>query len=71
MSQDRLALRLTTLSEHDRYVAQAQMARAEAIVDAVAAVAGLGRRGWNALVAQARAYNDARTRQWPHPQAPR
>ncbi|HEY8244000.1 MAG: hypothetical protein ACHQJ7_02660 [Vicinamibacteria bacterium] len=69
MNQERLALQLAALSEHDRFIAQAQLARAEAIVDAVAAIAGLVRRGWNALVSSARAWNDARTRQWPHPQA--
>ena len=69
MNQDRLELRLATLSEHDRFVAQAQMARAEAIADAFVAVYRLIRRGWNALATSARDWNAARTRQWPHPQA--
>ena len=68
-SQDRIAVRIATLSEHDRYLAQAQMARAEAIVETFAAIAGIVRRGWTALAARVRAWNDARTRQWPHPQA--
>ena len=69
MNEDRLPARLAALSEHDRFVAQAQMARAEAIVDGFAAVAALVRQGWNKLADAARAYSDARTRQWPHEQA--
>jgi len=68
MSQESNVARFSGLSEHDRYLAEAQLARAEAIVDAFAAAAALVGRGWNALVAHARAYGDARTRQWPHPQ---
>jgi len=66
MNEDRLTVRLATLSEHDRYVAQAQIARAEAIADAVVAVAGWIRKQWNAVRASAHGYN---ARQWPHPQA--
>lgn len=66
MNEDRLTVRLATLSDYDRYVAQAQMARAEAIADAVVAVAGWIRKQWNAVRASAHAYN---ARQWPHQQA--
>ena len=66
MNEDRLTVRLATLSDYDRYVAQAQMARAEAIADAVLAVTGWIRKQWKALRASAHAYN---ARQWPHPQA--
>jgi hypothetical protein len=69
MSQERNAFRLSNLSEHDRFVAEAQLARAEAIADALSAAVGLIRRGWNRLASSVRAWNDARTRQWPHPQA--
>jgi hypothetical protein len=31
--------------------------------------ADLVRQGWNRLASSARAWNAARTRQWPHPQA--
>jgi hypothetical protein len=60
------SLRLSTLSEHDRFVAEAQMARAEAIADAFLALSRWIRKGWAGLRASVHAYN---TRQWPHPQA--
>ena len=66
MNEDRLTARLATLSEYDRYVAQAQIARAEALADAFVAVAAWIRNGWNALRASVHAYN---VRQWPHQQA--
>lgn len=67
MNEVRLdSLRLSTLSEHDRFVAQAQMARAEAIADAFLALSAWIRKGWVALRSNAHAYN---ARQWPHPQA--
>jgi hypothetical protein len=69
MTQERNAFRLSNLSEHDRFVAEAQLARAEAIADAFSAAADLVRQGWNRLASSARAWNAARTRQWPHPQA--
>jgi hypothetical protein len=67
--QENLSFTLTHLSDHDRFLAQAQMARAEALVDAVAAAAALVQRGWSALAAPVRAWSAGRTRQWPHPQA--
>ena len=70
-AQENLTFRLADLSDHDRILAQAQMARAEALVDAAAAAVNLARRAWNAVAAPVRAWNDARTRQWPHPQAMR
>ena len=69
MSNDPIVARLVGLSEHDRSIAQAQLARAEAIVDPFAAAAGWVRRGWKALVVRVRASNDGLTRQWPHRQA--
>ena len=69
MNQDQPLLQLATLSERDRYIARAHLARAEAVADAFVTVSRLLRRGWKALVSSARAWNDARTRQWPHPQA--
>ena len=69
MTNDPNVLRFAHLSERDRYLAQAHLARAEAIVDLVASITRGVRRGWNALATSVRAWNDARTRQWPHPQA--
>jgi hypothetical protein len=69
MNEDRLSERFAALSDYDRYLARAQMARAEAIVEGFAAVAALVRKGWHRLADAARAYSDARTRQWPHEQA--
>ena len=69
MSYEPIVFRLATLSEQDLYISQAQIARAEAIVDAFAALARLVCRGWNALAARVKASNAARTRAWPHPQA--
>ncbi|MEO8484768.1 MAG: hypothetical protein ABI585_00380 [Betaproteobacteria bacterium] len=69
MKNDPIAFRLSGLSAHDRYLAQAQMARAEALADAAMAVAGWLRRGWVAVAERARVYTAERTRQWPHPQA--
>ena len=69
MNEDRIDFRLSNLSERDRFIAQAQLARAEALADAFSAAAGMLRSGWNRLALAVRAWNDARTRQWPHPQA--
>ena len=69
MTQERIPFRLSNLSEHDRFVAEAQLARAEAIADAFAAAADMIRQGWNKLASAVHAWNAARTRQWPHPQA--
>jgi len=69
MTQERNAFRLSNLSEHDRFVAEAQLARAEAIADAFSGAANLIRQAWSKLASSARAWNAARTRQWPHPQA--
>ena len=73
MKNEPLQIRLATMSEHDRYLAQAQMARAEAMVEAVQAAGRLLRRGWTAVRAavagRAKAYTDRRTRSWPHAQA--
>ena len=69
MNQERIAFRLSNLSEHDRFVAEAQLARAEAIADAFSGAANLIRQAWSKLAWSARAWNAARTRQWPHPQA--
>jgi hypothetical protein len=69
MTQERNVFRLSNLSEHDRFVAEAQLARAEAIADAFSAAAGLVHRGWNRLASAVRGWNQARTRQWPHQQA--
>jgi hypothetical protein len=69
MNEDRLSERFAAFSEYDRYLAQAQMARAEAIIEGFASVAALVRKGWNALVEGVHAYSAARTRQWPHEQA--
>jgi hypothetical protein len=57
------------LSDHDRYVAQAQLARAEALADAILFVAAKVKGAWSGLVRGVRAWNDARTREWPHPQS--
>lgn len=68
MSQ--LEVRLSQLSGHDRALAQAQMARAEALVDAAAAVVAFLVRIARAIaapvVAGAKSYTDGRTRRWPH-----
>jgi hypothetical protein len=73
MKNDPIAVRLASLNEHDRFVAQAQIARAEALADALAAAGRVMRRVWNAAVApierRARAYTAERTRYWPHAQA--
>jgi len=69
MTQERFDFRLSNLSERDRFIAEAQLARAEAIADAFSAAAALVRRGWNRLATAVRAWNVVRTRQWPHPQA--
>ena len=73
MNNDPIALRLASLNEHERFLAQAQIARAEALVDAVAAAGRLLRRAWNAATAPigrwASAYTAERTRYWPHAQA--
>jgi hypothetical protein len=73
MSDQRLESRLAQLSEHDRFVAEAQMARAEALVDAVAAAVALLGKFVKAIGAPvtraAQSYTDERTRVWPHAQA--
>ena len=69
MSNDPIAFRLASLPERDRYIAQAQMARAEAMADAIVYVVGKVGGGVKSAMAAVRAWNDARTRQWPHPQA--
>jgi hypothetical protein len=73
MNPDCVAVRLASLPEHDRYLAQAQIARAEAMVDALSALARLFSRAWQAaraaLARRAKAYTDERTRYWPHAQA--
>ena len=73
MKNDSITVRLAYLSEHDRYLAQAQMARAEAIVDLFSALGRAIRRGWmavrGAVASRAKAYTDERTRDWPHAQA--
>jgi hypothetical protein len=73
MKNDPIAVRLASLNEHDRFLAQAQIARAEALVDALAAAGRLLRRAFDAAAARierrARAYTAERTRYWPHPQA--
>lgn len=68
MSQ--LDIQLSRLSAHDRALAQAQMARAEALVD-VASTVGAWLRNLAAAVAapvvsRVRAMNERRTRRWPH-----
>lgn len=73
MKNDPITVRLAYLSEHDRYLAQAQMARAEAIVDLFSSLGRAIRRGWmaarGAVASRAKAYTDERTRSWPHAQA--
>ncbi len=64
MSQ--LDVRLSQLSSHERALAEAQMARAEAIADAVSALVAGCRKLGNAIAARAAAYTDRRTRRWPH-----
>jgi len=49
MNQERIAFRLSNLSEHDRFVAEAQLARAEAIADAFSGAANLIRQAWSKL----------------------
>ena len=62
-------LRSLRISEHDRYLAQAQMARAEAIVDTAIWVAGRVRALFAAAALGIKAWSDERTRRWPHVQA--
>ena len=69
MANDPIVIRMAGLSDHDRYVAQAQLARAEAIVDGFAWIAAQIGGAWRKAVAGVRSWNDARTRQWPHAQA--
>ena len=73
MNRDLVAVRLASLPEHDRYLAQAQIARAEAMVDAFGALARFVGRASQAaraaLARRAKAYTDERTRYWPHAQA--
>lgn len=73
MKNDPITLRLASLSEHDRFLAQAQMARAEAIVELVGSLVRVVRRGWSsvrsAVASRAKSYTDQRTRSWPHAQA--
>lgn len=73
MKTDPIEFRLASMSEHDRYLAQAQMARAEAMVESLWTAGRLVRRGWQAVHAaiagRVKAYTDRRTRYWPHAQA--
>jgi len=68
-NNDPMAIRLNRLSEHDRYLAQAQMARAEALVDAAAWVAARVRGLFAAVALGIKTWSDERTRRWPHAQA--
>jgi len=68
-SNDPIAIHLHRLSEHDRYLAQAQMARAEAMVDAAAWVAARVRALFAAVAMGIKSWSDERTRRWPHAQA--
>lgn len=62
--------RLSPLPAHDRLLAEAQLARAEALADAAGAFATwlrkLVRTVSSPLAARAGAYTDGRTRRWPH-----
>lgn len=62
--------RLSRLPVHDRVLAEAQLARAEAIADAATAFAAwlrkLARIVATPVVARAGAYSEVRTRRWPH-----
>ena len=73
MKNDPITLRLASLSEHDRFLARAQMARAEAIVELFGSLTRVVRRAWSAtrgaVASRAKAYADQRTRYWPHAQA--
>ena len=62
MANDPIVIRMAGLSDHDRYVAQAQLARAEAIVDGFAWIAAQIGGAWRKAVAGVRSWNDARTR---------
>jgi len=62
--------RLSHLPAHDRLLAEAQLARAEAIADAATALVAwlrkLTRIAVSPLAARAGAYTEGRTRRWPH-----
>lgn len=49
MSADHVSTRLSALTEHDRRLARQSMASADAIVDAVAAIAATVRGLWRTL----------------------
>ena len=68
-SNDPIAIRLHRMSEYDRYLAQAQMARAEALVDAASWVAARVRALFAVVALGIKAWSDERTRRWPHAQA--
>ncbi|CAG0992815.1 hypothetical protein BURK1_02363 [Burkholderiales bacterium] len=73
MKNDPLTPRLMALSDHDRYLAQAQMARAEAVAGfaaaAVRAVGGAYRALRTGMTNWLAARTRERTRSWPHAQA--
>jgi hypothetical protein len=68
-NNDPIVMQLSRLSEHERYFAEAQLARAEAIVDAVTWVAARVRALFAAVALGFKAWSDERTRRWPHAQA--
>jgi hypothetical protein len=73
MNTDTLTQQLAMLPEHDRRIAMAQMARAEALADVLMALASGVRKAWTIvtapIAARADAYTRERTRLWPHAQA--
>jgi hypothetical protein len=73
MNADAVAVQLAKLPAHERQYAQAQLARAEAILETVTLVATGVRKAWHWLAdpiaEQAKAFTDRRTRTWPHVQA--
>ena len=68
-NNDPIALHLDRLSQHDRYLAQAQMARAEALVDAASWLVARVRALFAAVALGIKTWSDERTRRWPHAQA--
>ena len=73
MKLDHVSAQLANLPSHDRLYAEAQLARAEALLATATIIAGAVRTGWHFLAdpiaAEAKAFTDRRTRMWPHVQA--
>ena len=73
MKVDYVSSQLANRPSYDRLYAEAQMARAEALLAVISMIARAFRAGWHFLAdpvaAEAKAFTDRRTRMWPHVQA--